>query len=185
MQHDSQQKRIWGVLRAQKKITRQELYDKLEDIATAHITAYIVALRKAGYVSTAHGGQGHAIQEITILENVPFAPLFNRGVVKGETKRVKIYNIKEKEKSKNETLYLSILEAIILLGQEEFCVSELCKKLTELKHNDVEYKSSFTRRWLDRLEAQKVITCTGSYRNSKIYLVNLSKVKALKEEANN
>lgn len=181
---DSQQQQVWNVLRAHKSITKKDLCDALQNIAVAHISAYVIALRKAGYVSTTHEGQGHAIQEITLTEDAgETAPIFNRGIVKDTTKTTKVYNIKQREGEHVETLYIPILEAIIALGLEEIRVAELCKKLTELKHNDVEYKSSFTRRWLDKLEEQKVVTCTGSYRNSKIYLVDLVQIKALRENA--
>lgn len=178
----SQQQQVWDVLRAQKSITKQELLSALPKIAKEHIVAYIIALRKANYVQTTHAGHGHAIQDITLIEDAgEDAPIFNRGLVKDATKVTKVYNVKVRETEHIDTLYVPILEAIVALGQEEIRVAELCAKLTELKHNDIEYKSSFTRRWLDRLEDQKVITCTGSYRNSKIYLVNLAQIKALRE----
>jgi len=175
----SLQKQTWQLLRKHKQIPMQHILEHLTCKRTS-IVPYIRALEKAGFVSVEHSGKGNAISSVTLLKDAKEYPLFNRGIVKTKDKALHVnYSAQaERQRPKAElTIFKHVVHAFLELGADEVRIADVCKKMDEIRGGGKKHASSYISRWVHFLEDRGVITCTGSYRNSKIYLVNLKKIK--------
>lgn len=186
----SVQQKIWDYIKNTDVVTKQEIITNL-NIDKKSVTTYISALYKCNYlIFCATTKRADIKQSFKLINNTGIkAPLLNNGILKDFNikKEIEIGKKLKINKNFNSQINLKdILDSFIELNKEEVLLSEVSKIFISKKDLTTKFGNSFLKRWIEKLELNKTITLTNNtYRNSKIYLVNLEKIKDIRKNLDN
>eukprot|EP01156_Anaeramoeba_ignava_P021271 Anaeramoba_ignava/c18599_g1_i3.p1 GENE.c18599_g1_i3~~c18599_g1_i3.p1 ORF type:complete len:200 (-),score=4.54 c18599_g1_i3:112-711(-) len=186
----SAQQQIWNYLKDNRATTKQEINIKL-NIKKEVVAQYISALYKANYLiyclSSKRPFIGDKFKLIKYTGNK--APLFNKGILKDfntkeEIKISKSTRLEKQEYKYQGSILKDILDSFLEVDKKEVYLGEISKifisKREDLK---TKYGNSFLKRWVEKLEKINAIAYTGNtYRNSKIYLIDLEKTREIRSK---
>lgn len=182
----SQQQQIWDYLRENSITTKEDIINKL-NIDKKAVVTYISALHKSNYLLFCiELKRARLTHSFKIIRNTGSkAPLLNKGILKDFNikKEIKIAKeIKTSNSFNSQKNLKDILDSFLELNKEEVLISEVSKIFMLKKDLATNFGSTFLQRWIKKLESTNAIAFTGNtYRNSKIYLVNLQKIKEIRE----
>ncbi|WP_152017970.1 hypothetical protein [Aliarcobacter butzleri] len=184
----SVQQQIWDYIRSKDFITKEEITNFL-NLDSKAVVSYISALNKHNYLIFCSTGKRALFKDtFKLLKNTgEKAPLYNYNVLKDFNIKKELQVGKKIRVSQNfnsQTNFKDILDCFLEYDKEEVILKDISKMFIS-KRKDLEtiFGNSFLTRWIKKLEEIGAITQTGnSYRNSKIYLVDIVKIKQLREE---
>lgn len=189
----SVQQQIWRYLKDNKIATKQELIVNL-NIKQQTVVQYIGALYKANYLIYCLTSKRPFIgDKFKLIKYTGFkAPLFNKGLlkdfnIKEEIKISKSTKLEKQEYKYQGSILKDVLDSFLEVDKEEIYLGEISKiYMTKTKDLKTKYGNSFLKRWVKKLENINAIVPTGNtYRNSKIYLIDLKKIKDIRTKLDN
>jgi hypothetical protein len=187
------QQQIWNYLKNNKITTKQELIINL-NIKNETVVNYISALYKANYLIYCLTSKRAFIgDKFKLVKHTGSkAPLFNKGILKDFNTKEEIEISKSTKLEKEEYKYKGsilkdVLDSFLEVNKEEVYLGEISKiYMTKTKDLKTKYGNSFLKRWVEKLENINAIAYTGNtYRNSKMYLVNLNKIRETRTKLDN
>lgn len=142
---------------------------------------FINALAKAGFVSVEKDTTlGQPVKKVTLIKkNIGDNVIFNRGVLKDFSNKVAFKinadaDKKEYNKQLHNEILIALLKAIIEVNKDVLTKAEIVTKALDFK----EFQRAAATRWINFLKNLKVLVEDGNfYRNSPVFLVNISKAK--------
>jgi hypothetical protein len=183
----SQQQKIWDYLQSNSITTKEEIINVL-NIDKKAVVTYVSALYKCNYLMFCIGlKRAKANNIFKLVKNTGTkAPLLNKGILKDFNIKEEIQIAKEIKVSNNFNSQINlkdILDSFIAVNKEEILLSEVSKIFISKKKLTTQFGNSFLKRWIKKLELNKTIAFTGNtYRNSKIYLIDLEKIKQIRKQ---
>jgi len=188
----SNQQKIWNYLKDNRITTKQEINIKL-NIKKETVAQYISALYKANYLiyclTSKRPFIGDKFKFIKFTGEK--APIFNKGILKDfntkeEVKISKSTRLEKQEYKYQGSILKDILDSFLEVNKEEVYLGEISKVFISKREDlKTKYGNSFLKRWVEKLENINAISYTGNtYRNSKIYLVDLNKIKEIRIKLN-
>lgn len=167
------------------KILKDKIVLEDKNIIKANLP-FINALAKAGFVSVEKDSTlGQPVKKVTLIKkDIGDNIIFNRGVLKDFDNRTAFkINADADKKKYNKQLHneilIALLKAIIELNKDALTKAEIVTKALDFK----EFQRVAATRWINLLKNLKVLVEDGNfYRNSPVFLVNISKAKRALED---
>lgn len=179
------QQKIWDYINSNNIVTKIEIIESLKLNKTA-VISYISALYKNNYLIFCASSKraGNKDNFKLIKKTGKKAPLLNYGILKDFNLKEELKVGKELRISENFNAQINlkdILDSFLEIGKDEVILKDVSKIFLSKKNLNTKFGNSFLKRWIEKLENINAITFTNNtYRNSKIYLVNLEKIKEIK-----
>lgn len=179
------QQKIWDYINSNNIVTKIEIIETLKLNKTA-VTSYISALYKNNYLIFCASSKraGNKDNFKLIKKTGEKAPLLNYGILKDFNLKKELKIGKELRISENFNAQINlkdILDSFLEIGKDEVILKDVSKTFLSKKNLNTKFGNTFLKRWIEKLEKINAITFTNNtYRNSKIYLVNLEKIKEIK-----
>jgi hypothetical protein len=187
------QQRIWKYLLKNNTTSNLKIEIRTE-VNIKSIKPYVKALFDAGYIIRCIYSKRFFNKDTfkLIKYTGDKAPIFSNGFLRdvNTQEEIKSSNYKRDIDTQKELILTNLIDSLVELNKDKILVSELAKIVKEKSKNINNLKTfcygSGLKKWLDKLEKEEAIKFTGErFRNSKIFTVNLSKIKTIKDELKN